>query len=212
MKMDRLAIIGAGGHGKVVADAAELSGWADISFFDDYRPVGEIHLNWPIAGNLHDFLQNHSHFDAAIVAIGDNQSRFDVCQKLLGLSIRLVSIIHPQAIVSRYAQIGVGSVVFAGAIINPDTKIGMATIINTNACVEHDCDLGSAVHISPGAHLAGSVTLGNLSWVGIGASVRNNIVIGPKAIIGAGAAVVSNVAAGITVMGVPAVAYFRDRP
>ena len=203
--MKKLGIIGAGGHGKVVADAAELAGWDSVVFFDDTWPDRHSNQAWPIVGNLKMLLMDWSNFDGIIVAIGDNSRRLLWTKKLITQQAPLVSIVHPASTVSRYAKLGSGVVVYAGAIINPGANIGLATIINTGASVDHDCHLGESVHISPGAHLAGGVVVGDCSWIGIGASVRQNIVIGPYVTVGAGAAVVSDIRNGITVIGVPAI-------
>jgi len=203
--MKKLAIIGAGGHGKVVADSAEQSGWDKIEFFDDNWPKLQLNHFWPVTGNLVSLFKRASEFDGLILAIGNNRLRLALSEKLIDKKFQLVKIIHPTAVISKYTEIGPGTVVFAGSIINPGTKIGVAAIINTGATVDHDCVLGDGVHISPGAHLAGGVTVGDCSWIGIGSCVRQQIVIGNEVIIGAGASVVKNIPNGKIVTGVPAV-------
>lgn len=203
--MKQLAIYGAGGHGQVVADAAELSGWKRVVFFDEAWPERSEHLRWPIVGNFEKLLTDWSDFDGVIVAVGDNKRRDFFSQKIVQLNMPLVKIIHPAAIVSRYACIEPGTVVFACAVINAGSNIGRAVIINTSATIDHDCILGDGVHISPGAHLAGGVIIGKSSWVGIGACIRQNIIVGSDVLVGAGAAVVSDISNGLTVIGIPAV-------
>lgn len=203
--MKRLAIIGGGGHGKVVADCAELLGWNHIQFFDDLWPDLLMNEIWPVSGKSDSFFNRVSEFDGCVVAIGNNRVRLALSKKIIDKGFQLATLIHPSAIISRYSHISNGTVVFAGAVINPGTKIGIASIINTSASVDHDCILGDAVHISPGAHIAGGVTIGDYSWIGIGASIKQTIHIGNEVIVGAGAAVVKNVATGKTVIGVPAV-------
>jgi sugar O-acyltransferase (sialic acid O-acetyltransferase NeuD family) len=202
--LKRLAILGASGHGKVVADMAELLGWLQVTFFDDAWPEHRDNGAWPIAGPTESLLRAVGAFDGVVVAIGDNRIRLQKQQQLALEGARLISLIHPQASVSRYASIGIGTVVMAGAVIHVDATLGEACIVNTGATVDHDCRLGDGVHLSPGAHLAGGVVVGNESWVGIGASVRQLIRIGEGVVIGAGAAVVRDVSARCTVVGVPA--------
>jgi len=202
--MKSLAILGASGHGKVVADCAELCGWQSVVFFDDAWQSREVNGHWPVRGDTQALLANLSQFDGVLVAIGNNRIRQDKLHQLLDAGAKVVSVVHPQAIVSRYALIGVGSVVFAGAVINVDASIGAGTIINTGASVDHDCVLGSAVHVSPGACLAGGVSVGDRGWVGIGASMRQLVCIGSDVVVGAGAVVVKDVPAGVTVVGNPA--------
>ncbi|WP_313477102.1 acetyltransferase [Stutzerimonas kunmingensis] len=202
--MKRLALLGASGHGKVIADTAECCGWQEIEFFDDAWPARQTNGYWPVVGDTTVLLSSLGRFDGVLVAIGNNRIRQAKLLQLQAIGAHVVSLIHPSATFSRYARLGVGSVVFAGAVINADTQIGQGTILNTGCSVDHDCVLGNAVHISPGARLAGGVEIGDLSWVGIGASVRQLILIGSGVMVGAGAAVVADVADGQTVVGVPA--------
>jgi len=200
----RLAILGASGHGKVVADCAELCGWDEVCFFDDAWPGKQSNAHWPVVGDTSVLLSDLAAFEAVLVAIGDNGIREAKVQALLAAGALLPVLIHPSACVSRYSSLGAGSVVFAGAVVNVDCQAGVGAIINTGATVDHDCVLGNAVHVSPGAHLAGGVTVGDRSWVGIGSSVRQLVQIGSDVLVGAGAAVVADVPNDCRVAGVPA--------
>lgn len=202
--MKRLAILGASGHGKVVADTAECCGWQSIEFFDDAWPERQHNGSWAVVGDtaaLHERLQM---FDGVVVAIGNNAIRYSKLLELEAAGASLCSLVHPAATVSRYAVLEKGTVVFAQAVVNADVRIGLGSILNTGCSVDHDCVLGAAVHISPGARLAGGVSVGDLSWVGIGASVRQLVRIGAQVVVGAGAAVTTDVADALTVVGVPA--------
>lgn len=199
-----LAILGASGHGKVVADAAEAAGWEAITFFDDAWPGLKANGPWPVEGDSTALAGRAVAFAGVAVAIGDNRTRLEKARELKGKGASLPAIVHPRACVSPRARLGQAAVVFAGAVVNIDAAIGFASIINTGATVDHDCLLGEGVHVSPGAHLAGGVTLGEGVWVGIGASVKQGVRIGAGAIVGAGAVVIADVEAGATVAGVPA--------
>ena len=202
--MKRLALLGASGHGKVVADAALAAGWQSVVFFDDAWPGLSVNGHWPVAGDTAALLARLQEFDGVLVAIGHGATRWQKQQALQVAGARLVSVLHPHACVSRLATLGVGSVVMAGAVVNLDAVLGEACIINTGATVDHDCRLGHAVHASPGAHLSGNVTVGDCSCVGVGAIVRQGIRIGADVMVGAGAVVVKSVANGQTVVGNPA--------
>ncbi|MDP3846179.1 MAG: acetyltransferase [Pseudomonas sp.] len=202
--MKKLAILGASGHGKVVADTAECCGWHSIEFFDDAWPVRQDNGVWSIVGDTTALLACLPEYAGVIVAIGDNRIRQSKLAELQAEDAELITLLHPAATVSRYACIGVGSVVFAGVVVNADASVGLGAILNTGCSIDHDCVLGDAVHVSPGARLAGGVRVGDLSWIGIGASVRQLLQIGSRVVVGAGAAVVCNIADNATVAGVPA--------
>lgn len=202
--MKRLALLGASGHGKVVADAALAAGWQSVVFFDDAWPGLTVNGHWPVVGGTAALLARLSEFDGALVTIGRCATRWQKHQALRAAGARLVSLVHPHACVSSLATLGVGSVVMAGAVVNVDAVVGEACIINTGATVDHDCVLGHAVHVSPGAHLSGDVRVGACSWVGVGAAVRQGIRIGADVMVGAGAVVVKPVPDGQTVVGNPA--------
>ena len=200
----RCIVIGAGGHGKVIADIL-LSGGTDVLGFldDNFAGEGQSVLGLPILGkpsSWNDF--SDSHF---IVAIGSQKIRQQMVIQLQadGQSQWLIAI-HPSATVSTFSTIGVGSVVMAGAVINADAVIGIHSIVNTSATVDHDCVVGDFVHIAPGANLAGGVQIGDRTLVGVGATIAPYCTVGEDVIIGAGAVVIDNIASGRTVKGVPA--------
>ena len=202
--MNRLAILGGSGHGKVMAEIAELCGWREVVFYDDAWPSRQLNGHWPVVGDSAALLAELSSFDGVIVGIGNNQVRYDKQRQLVAAGAPLVSLIHPKTVISPHSTIGVGSVVMAGVVVNIDSRIGEGVILNTGCIVEHDNLLGDFVHLSPGARLAGGVTVGELSWVGIGACVRQMIQIGSRVVVGAGAVVVKPLADGITAVGIPA--------
>lgn len=203
--MNTLAILGAGGHGRVVADVAEASGqWQNIVFFDDCWPDRTHNGPWQIVGDIASLENRAPEFGGVIVAIGGNRIRLKYSQTLDAAGAHLATIIHPRATLSRHATIGQGSVICAGAVINIGASVGRACIINTGATIDHDCTLADGVHISPGANLAGSVTVGLCSWIGTSVGIRQEVVVGSNVIVGVGAVVVNNLLNGITVVGNPA--------
>jgi sugar O-acyltransferase (sialic acid O-acetyltransferase NeuD family) len=199
-----LAILGASGHGKVIADAAEAAGFRDIVFFDDAWPDISMNGSWAVVGTTRDLLLNLSSYSNVVVAIGNNAIRHNKLNILSDAGADLVSVVHPSAIVSPHSSLGIGSVVFAGAVVNAGAEVGAGTIVNTNAVIEHDCVLGVSCHISPSGVLAGGVRLGDRVWVGANASVRELISVGDNSVVGMGAVVTRDVAANITVVGNPA--------
>lgn len=203
--MKRLAVLGASGHGKVVADIAESCGWDEVVFFDDAWPSITTNECWVIEGTGQALADKLKTFAGVFVAIGNNRLRAAKISWLLELSTPLVSLVHPSAVVSKYAELGAGSVVMPGVVVNASARVGIGAILNTGCSVDHDCDIGDFAHISPGARLAGGVIVGSHSWVGIGACIKQLIRIGENVTVGAGAVVVSNLPDGVTAVGVPAV-------
>ncbi len=203
--MRKLLIIGAGGHGSVVADAAQESGeWEEIAFLDDKFPDSSSNGVWQIIGTEAETTLFKDEYDDLIVAIGDSEKRLGLLEKYKHKGFKLVNVIHPSAYVSENALLDVGCVVFANAVININTKIGAGSIVNTSSSVDHDCELGDGVHVSPGAHLAGNVRVGKLSWIGIGSCVTHGVTIGKGVNVGAGAVVINDLPDDITAIGVPA--------
>ena len=201
--MKSLAILGASGHGKVVAESAELSGWNVQCFFDDAYPEKQKNSNWPVFGDTVDLLNRLDEFDAVHVAIGDNKTRISKIETLVESGATIATIIHPSASISKSAKVKEGVSVFANSTVNADAVIGAGSILNTNSSVDHDCDLGKGVHLSPGVNLGGHVKIGGRSWVGIGSTIIQCIEIGEDVIIGAGSAVVSNIPDSCVAVGIP---------
>jgi len=200
----KLAVLGASGHGKVVADTARAAGWSDIIFFDDAWVGKRFVTHHPVVGDAEALFRSAAEFDGVIVAIGNNRVRLDKTRALIDAGGNVVSVIHPTAVISESSSVKQGSVIMAGAVVQADASLGTACIINTNASVDHDCRLADGVHVCPGVAISGDVVGGECAWFGVGACVRQGLRIGADAVIGAGAAVVKDVEPGITVIGVPA--------
>lgn len=223
-----LLVLGAGGHGKVVAETARGAGWSQIRFLDDdATKVGKRVAEWMVEGPL-DLALRYGRAGAsarmgargpaeetrdapgtgtaahAVIAIGDNALRLEWLERLERADVATPLIVAPSAVISRGARLGLGTVVIAGAVVAIGADIGRGAIINTACSIDHDCVIGDGVHVSPGARLGGNVRVGARSWIGIGASIVHGVRIGADAVIGAGAAVVHDVPDGAKVGGVPA--------
>jgi len=196
--MNRLIIIGASGHGRVVVDIAKHLGYRNIIFLDNNSEIKEC-AGYQVIGP--DTMINELDGDI-FVAIGNSQFRRKImereCNRLFP------SLIHPAAVIASDVKIGKGTVVMAGAVINPGTEIGKGCIVNTSSSVDHDCSIGDYCHISVGAHISGTVVVGDNTWVGAGATVSNNIHICGDCMIGAGTVVVKSINEPGTYIGVPA--------
>lgn len=195
---EAVAVIGAGGHAKVVIATLRAAGFAVTAAYDDDRSRwnGSL-LDVAVLGAPDDIAGSGQ---PAVLAIGDNRAR----QRLVALELDWRTVVHPTAWLHESVVVGAGSVVGAGALVQVDTRLGPHSIVNSGAVIDHDCVVGDFAHVAPGSRLAGSVTVGTGALLGTGCSVIPGITIGDWAVVGAGAAVVSDVAPGATVKGVPA--------
>ena len=197
-KLNRLIIIGASGHGRVVADIARLNEYKDIVFLDNNSDLKEC-AGYPVLGP--DIMTAELDGDI-FVAVGNGRIRKKLMERDKGRIFPVL--IHPHAVIAADVLIGEGSVVMAGTVINGNTEIGRGCIVNTSASVDHDCILGNFVHVSVGAHLWGTVTVGEDTWIGTGVIVSNNVEICSDTIIGAGAVIINTIAEEGIYIGVPA--------
>jgi sugar O-acyltransferase (sialic acid O-acetyltransferase NeuD family) len=200
-----LIIVGAGGHGRVVADAALSAGRRVLSFVDAQPPQAEL-LGLPVrqleASQIPALAAELG--AELVVAVGDNWARKSLQTALAAADARLGSVLHPSCIVAASASLGPGVVILAGAIVGVAARIGAGSIINTGARVDHDANIGAFSHLSPGATLGGEVTLGEGTHLAVGVSVRNRISVGAWSIVGVGAAVVQDLPDHVLAFGVPA--------
>jgi len=188
----KLAIIGAGGHGKVVGEIALLNQYDTINFFDD--KISEI-KNFPfgIVGNIELLKKNLKNYDDFFVAIGDNVSRCDKISWLKKEKKNLVNLIHPKSTVSKFSSIEAGSCVMANAVVNAGTNIKAGVIINTSSSIDHDCSIEDYSHISPNCSLSGNVRVGKFTHLGTGTSVHPRINIGQNVKTGIGSKIFKNI-------------------
>lgn len=201
---DKLLIIGAGGHGRVVADVAlRMNKWQQLTFLDNRNDI-KTSMGIRVIGQADDDYSKYISDYDIFVAIGNNKIRERIHNQLERAGATIPTLIHPGAIIGEMVEIGIGSVVMAGVVINCCTKIGKGCIVNTGVTIDHDNSISDFIHISPGSHLAGTVTVGKGSWIGIGAIVSNNVSITSTCTIGAGAVVMKDITEPGTYVGIPA--------
>jgi sugar O-acyltransferase (sialic acid O-acetyltransferase NeuD family) len=195
-------LIGAGGHGKVVAELllARRQGVRVLDASPAFAGRALLGLPVELEGDVLGSLGAPVDF---FIAVGDAEARRAALERWRAAGHRPVRAVHPAAVVSPSATIGEGACVMAGAVVQTESRIGEGAIINTGATVDHDCDIAPYAHVAPGCRLAGEVRVGEAAWVGIGSSVREGVCIGAGAIVGAGAVVVGDVPPGVVAYGCP---------
>lgn len=199
----KLLIIGASGHGRVLADIAiRMKKWKSIAYLDDNESIKST-MGIEIIGKSNDVYKYINDYDI-FVGIGSNTIRQKIQEKLESMHANIPVLIHPSSVIGLNVEIKSGTSIMAGAVINCCSNIGKGCIINTGATIDHDNIIEDYVHISPGAHLAGSVRVGKGNWLGAGCIIINDksIIAGCK--LGAGAVVNRNITEVGTYVGVPA--------
>jgi sugar O-acyltransferase (sialic acid O-acetyltransferase NeuD family) len=204
----KLVIFGAGGHGRVVAEAAHLAGFAVLGFLDDAPEfTGQTRDGLQVLGGF-DWLSLATSSGTAEVGValgvGSNSAREAVAMRLRATGLPLVTVVHPGAVVSRHARLAEGCVVLALAIVNSGARIGTGAIVNSGAVVEHDASVGDFAHVSPNATLSGAAAIGARAHVGAGACVLPERALGERSILGAGGVLVKDVPARSIAVGIPA--------
>jgi len=193
MRKRTLLIIGAGGHGKAVAEAAVLSGeWQGIVFVDDRWPNLQQCAGWPVVADVAGLAEYGGNPHGAIAAVGNNAIRERCVEVICDSDMPLVSVIHPRAFVSPTATIGAGSAVMAMATVGTDVMVGLATIVNANATVDHDAILEGFAHLGVGVQLAGGVHVKARAWLQAGSSAGYGVVVEADAVVAPGTALIAS--------------------
>jgi len=208
--LKQIVIIGAGGHGREVADIARHQGQVNneikaLGFVDDNRDLhGQSLDGLPVLGDW-SWFESADHKDIAVVcAVGSPQ----ICRRLVeranALGLSFASVVSPLARISSFARLGQGVTIFPNVVINTGAFIDSYSILNVAATVSHDVIVGCYSNINPGAHLAGNVTIGEGCYIGMGANVIQGRTVGAWSVVGAGAVVIRDLPDGVTAVGVPA--------
>lgn len=207
--MEKIIIIGGGGHSKVLIDLIQKTGKYEIAgILDPNIDKGTEIAGVSVVGDdaVLDKLSKKG-INKACLGVGsirDNAQRAGIYSSIKNRGFCFPSLLHPESVVAQSVKIFDGAQVMSGVIIQADSVIGENTILNTRSVIDHDCKIDNNVHICPGVVLSGGVTVGDGAFVGAGSTVIQGVKIGKNAVIGAGAVVVKDVLDGEMVKGVPA--------
>lgn len=205
--MEKIVLIGSGGHAKSVLDSIVTGGcWEAVGFISERFDNSFQYRNLKIIGtddDLQKIFETQTHYAfISIGYMGNSAVREKLFNKLKDIGYNLPIIIDPSAIIAADVLIGEGTYIGKGAIINANVKIGKMAIINSGAIVEHDCIIGDYTHIAVNASCCGGVIIGNNSFIGAGTTLLQSIKISNRVIVGAGSTILAGVAPNQTVYGV----------
>lgn len=212
-RVQKIMIIGASGHAKVIAGIVECEGKHTIAgYVDKGLPIGSMIAGYPVLGDDDDLPRLISDIGicGAILGIGDNFVRSKVTARIAALGLPLVSTIHPKAYIGNDVSIGEGSVVMAGAAINCCSTVGKSCILFANSVLDHDSSMGDYSSLGHNASTGGNCHVGDYTAVCIGANIIHGVTVGGHSVVGAGATVLQNVDALTVTYGSPA-KYVRSR-
>jgi len=208
MDKKRIALIGGGGHCKVVISILKKLDNFEIAGIVDNYEVETLINGIKVIGtddDLKNIYKSGVHY--ALVTVGsvkDNTKRCRLFNMAREFGYKFPVITSPEAIVDKSVMVDEGTVIMSGCVINIDSFIGENCIINTGVIIEHDCKIENHCHIAPGVHISGEVNIGELSFLGIGATIIQGIKIGKNVTVGAGSVVIKDIPDNVIAVGNPA--------
>ena len=199
----QVAIMGAGGHARVIASILRATHAGIYGYFDDSCDyTSEIIQNAPLLGRFNDIVNFKKSIQSVYLALGDNQTRKKYFYSLIDNGFLLPSLVHPTATVESDAIINDAAVICLGGIIGTEVTIGRGCIINTGCSLDHESSIGDFVHLAPKVAVAGRTTIGNFTFVGINTAIADKVTIGRNVMIGAGSVILRDVPDGAKIVGV----------
>ena len=180
----RVIVIGAGGHGRSVAEAVLLLGREElVGFVDDGADANATVWSYPILGRTNSLHTLRALADTVVVAIGNNAVREKLHARVRDAGFELLNVIHPAAFVSPTATLGAGCAVMAGAVVGTEAKLGEGVIVNCGATVDHHCRVDAFGHLGVNACMAGGSVLGHRAWMQAGAALGYGVKIAADTVL-----------------------------
>ena len=187
-----LILIGGGGHCKSVIEVAESAGYEIKGILDMPDEVGKDVLPGHKVIGTDDEIPQYVEECDFIITVGFIKNpalRIKLYNKVKAAGGRLATIIASTAHVSKYAELGEGTVIMHHVFVNAGAKIGDNCIINTFVNIEHDAEVGNQCHISTGTMVNGECKIGENCFIGSQSVCANCIEIASDIIVGAGSVV-----------------------
>lgn len=189
MGIQRVVVVGSGGHGQAVAEALALQGgFSVVGFLDDGAAAGSMVLRLPVLGKVSALSAQMGQADAALVAIGNNAVREKLTAQVLAAGLALATVVHPRAFVAPSASVGPGSAIMAGAIVGTCAQLGQGSIVNCGAVVDHHAVVEDFGHLGVGACMAGGTRLGRGAWLQAGCALGYGVVVSAGSVLSPGTA------------------------
>lgn len=189
----KIAILGNGGHSKVIQDIIACQPDYKVSAIldDKYTFISKRNnITYAPLFYINEIIQcDHK----LVIAIGDNTIRRLLTKQINVEPNQYLTIVHPTAVISPSAKIGSGTVIMPHTLVNAGAIIGDHCIINTGAIVEHDSVIGNYTHLCPNATLTGNVVVGEGVQIGASATINPSVNIGHWSIIGSGSTVIKDI-------------------
>lgn len=207
--MNDVVILGAGGFARelywlILEANEEKKKWNVLGFVDDKPELqGAVICDLPVLGSM-DWLQRNAHRGVRLIcSAGNPHARRILAERGAALGYEFCTAIHPSARMSKWVELGAGTIITAGCVLTTQIKLGAHTLVNLNSTIGHDSNIGAHCNINPGCQISGSVTFGEGVYFGTGAVIIQGKSVGEWSTIGAGAVVTSDIPSHVTAVGVP---------
>lgn len=211
---EKILILGAGQHGRVVANLLKTSKitknkFTVFGFLDDNPKLQNTKVfGIPVVGKISELeeIKKKSKIKYGIMGISNRflESRGKYFEKLIKAKYKSVNVIHDTSIIDINAKLGTGNVINPNCVINAFATIGDNCVIYTSSVIEHEDIIGDNVFIGPGVLLTADVKVGNNTFLGVGSSIIPHITVGENVTIGAGSVVIRDIGDNEKVAGIPA--------
>lgn len=216
--MKDIVILGAGGLGKEVAQLIkdinqDKKTWNILGYIDETAEKhGSVINDTAVLGNF-DWFEKENRMNLwAVCALGNPKDKYNLLKKSSAVNINYATLIHPNARINKYSEIGFDCIICCNSFISVNTKIGNHICINPGCGIGHDTVIEDYSSLYWNVSLSGNVTIHEGCEIGSKATVIQKKTVGKWSVLGAGAVIVKDIPAFCTAVGVPAKPIKFSRP